>query len=196
MRKTATERRSDARPRPAWEALPELAAAHRQPGRDQLPHRGAQLLQPGHEHRRPSSRTSRSPSSRTSSIRASRSISSPTTERPIVLGLVPLVFSLALFLLPIGRALVRPHAARSGAREGAARRAARGAHAGATSRAEVTDAALEAAWKKAAGAARPGEISATGRRVGGRRRRRARQRRGALSLRGPRDRGRGARGGA
>lgn len=85
----------------------------------------------------------------------------PYDGMPIVLGVVPLVFSLAIFLLPIGRALARPLRARALSREKGRLGVLREVLTRVESRTEVTDAALEAAWRKAAGTApRPGEISA------------------------------------
>jgi len=80
---------------------------------------------------------------------------------PIALGLVPLVFSLALFLLPIGRALLRPLKARQVAREKGRLGVLREVLTRIDARQEVTDAGLERAWVRAAGAkAGSGEISA------------------------------------
>jgi len=85
----------------------------------------------------------------------------PYDGTPIVLGVIPLVFSLAIFLLPIGRALFRPVRARALVREKGRLGVLREVLTRVESHAEVTDDALERAFRKAAGAApKPGEISA------------------------------------
>jgi hypothetical protein len=70
------------------------------------------------------------------------------TGTAIALGLVPLVFSLALFALPLVRAALRPWKERRIARENGRRAALREI----LEHHEVSDAALRAAWKQAAGA--------------------------------------------
>jgi hypothetical protein len=68
----------------------------------------------------------------------------------VVLGVVPLVFSLALFVLPAARAALRPLRARQIARENARRAVLRTVLADASHK-EVSDAALRRAWKGATG---------------------------------------------
>ncbi len=81
------------------------------------------------------------------------------TGIPVALGVVPLVFSLALFLLPLGRALVRPLRRRQAVREQGRLAVLRevldrvGAHR------PVTDEAVAQAWTRATG------TSADGRRI-------------------------------
>jgi hypothetical protein len=72
------------------------------------------------------------------------------TGTAIMLGVVPLVFSLALFALPLARAAYRPIKERRVARENGRRAMLREIleHVGSG---EVTDASLRAAWKSAAG---------------------------------------------
>jgi len=69
---------------------------------------------------------------------------------PIALGLVPLVFSIALFALPLGRALYRPLKQRRVARENA-RRAMLREILGSASQGGVSDEALAEAYRGAAG---------------------------------------------
>jgi hypothetical protein len=79
---------------------------------------------------------------------------------PIVLGVIPLVFSLAVFLIPIGRAIARPIRAARLAREKGRLGVMREVLSRVEKKEEVTDEALERAWAKAAGKpAAPGEIS-------------------------------------
>ncbi len=85
----------------------------------------------------------------------------PYDGTPIVLGLVPLVFSVLIFLLPITRAALRPQRARRVARERGRLGVLREVLTRVERKAEVTDAALEQAWTKAAGSPPgPGEVSA------------------------------------
>lgn len=74
----------------------------------------------------------------------------PAATTAIALGVVPLVFSLALFVLPLARAAYRPLKQRRVARENGRRAMLREIleHVGAG---EVTDTSLRAAWKSAAG---------------------------------------------
>lgn len=75
----------------------------------------------------------------------------PLPSTAIALGVVPFVFSIALFVLPIARAAYRPFKERRIARENGRRgmlRAILGDEAGG----EVTDESLRRAWKAAAGA--------------------------------------------
>ena len=76
----------------------------------------------------------------------------PDTGTAIALGVVPLVFSIALFALPIARALYRPIKERKVARENGRRALLREVLTGIDKR-EITDASLESAWKSAAGQA-------------------------------------------
>jgi hypothetical protein len=74
----------------------------------------------------------------------------PVTGTAIALGVVPLVFSIALFALPLARAAYRPLKQRRVARENGRRAMLREIleHVGTG---EVTDTSLRAAWKAAAG---------------------------------------------
>jgi hypothetical protein len=93
----------------------------------------------------------------------------PSSGTAIALGVVPLVFSIALFLVPVGRAIARPLRARRIARENGRRAVLRavleGVEAPARSReaAEVGGVdgeALEAAYREAAGREpAPGELT-------------------------------------
>lgn len=76
----------------------------------------------------------------------------PDTGTAIALGVVPLVFSIALFTLPVVRALYRPIKERKVARENGRRGLLREVLTGINKR-EITDASLENAWKSAAGTA-------------------------------------------
>jgi hypothetical protein len=74
----------------------------------------------------------------------------PDTGTAIALGVVPLVFSIALFTLPVFRALYRPikekRIARANGRRGLLREVLTG-----IDKREITDASLQSAWKSAAG---------------------------------------------
>jgi len=84
----------------------------------------------------------------------------PYDGTPLVLGVIPLVFSLAIFLLPIGRALLRASAERAHAHEKGRLAVLREVLTRVENKKEVTDGALEGAFKRAAGeAAGEGEIS-------------------------------------
>jgi hypothetical protein len=72
---------------------------------------------------------------------------------PIVLGLIPLIFSVLLFALPIGRAIMRPARGKKVARENARLAVLRETLTRIEKKQPVTDAALTAAWKQAAGEA-------------------------------------------
>jgi hypothetical protein len=76
----------------------------------------------------------------------------PDTGTAIALGVVPLVFSIALFALPVLRALYRPikekRVARANGRRGLLREVLTG-----IDKREITDASLQNAWKSAAGVA-------------------------------------------
>lgn len=72
-------------------------------------------------------------------------------EMPIALGLVPLVFSLALFALPIGRALIRPLRERANRRENGRRALLREVVERRDQGHSVTDKSLAAAWRDATG---------------------------------------------
>lgn len=75
----------------------------------------------------------------------------PPAGTPIALGVVPLVFSLALFALPAARALLRPLEARRVARENGRRAVLREVLAKPASREGVDDEALERAFRAASG---------------------------------------------
>jgi hypothetical protein len=79
----------------------------------------------------------------------------PDTGLPIALGVVPLAFSLALFALPLGRALFRPLRARRLARENARRAVLRTilSRIDAKKGEPITDAALQRAWQESTGEA-------------------------------------------
>ncbi len=70
---------------------------------------------------------------------------------PIALGVVPLVFSLALFLLPLGRAVLRPFQARKVAEENGRLAVLREILTRIDTDAPLTEEPLKAAWKSAAG---------------------------------------------
>jgi hypothetical protein len=74
----------------------------------------------------------------------------PPDGTAIALGVVPLVFSIALFALPIARSLYRPFKERRVARENGRRGMLR-AILGPEGKGEVTDESLRRAWKQAAG---------------------------------------------
>jgi len=79
---------------------------------------------------------------------------------PIVLGVIPLLFSLAIFLIPIGRALWRPIRAARMTREKGRLGVMREVLTRVEKHEEVTEGALERAFAKSAGRAPlPGEIS-------------------------------------
>ena len=75
----------------------------------------------------------------------------PWTGTPIALGIVPLVMSAALFLLPIGRALARPAKARKIERENGRMAVLRTILSRVKAKEPVTDRALVDAWKQATG---------------------------------------------
>jgi len=148
------------RPRPAWEALPELAPLTGNPFETNVLIAGLNLFNVVMS---------------TVAIEQNLTLAKlpylllrhiplarlPYDGTPIVLGLVPLVFSLAIFLLPLGRAALRPLRARRLEREKGRLGVLREVLTSVERRVEVTDAALEGAWRRAAGApAKPGEISA------------------------------------
>jgi hypothetical protein len=70
---------------------------------------------------------------------------------PIVLGVIPLVFSAALFLLPLGRALLQPLRTKKVAHENGRLGALREILARVGAGRRPTEAALKQAWTKAAG---------------------------------------------
>jgi len=72
---------------------------------------------------------------------------------PIALGVVPLVFSALLFLLPIVRAVTRPARVREAAREQGRLAVLREVLDGVRSKKPVTDASAAQAWEKATGEA-------------------------------------------
>jgi hypothetical protein len=75
----------------------------------------------------------------------------PYAGTPIALGIVPLVFSLALLLLPLARAAAVPFKAKALAREKGRLAILRAVLARVSKKAPVTDAALVEAWKGATG---------------------------------------------
>jgi hypothetical protein len=75
----------------------------------------------------------------------------PYMGTPIVLGIVPLVFSIALFALPIGRAIARPFKAKKVARENGRLAMLREILGRIEHKAPVTEEALTEAWTHAAG---------------------------------------------
>ncbi len=75
----------------------------------------------------------------------------PDSGTAIVLGVVPLVMSIALFVLPIARAALRPLEARRVTREKARLAVLRTVLTRVEAKTPVTDAALVSAWKSAAG---------------------------------------------
>lgn len=87
-----------------------------------------------------------------SRVPATRGQPLPDTGTAIALGVVPLVFSIALFALPVARALYRPIKERKVARENGRRALLREVLTGIDKR-EITDASLQSAWKSAAGQA-------------------------------------------
>jgi hypothetical protein len=76
----------------------------------------------------------------------------PDTSTPIALGIVPLVFSIALFALPLARALFRPlkekKIARENGRRGVLREILTRVE---TGEGEISDTSLEEAWRAASG---------------------------------------------
>ncbi|MFO0589251.1 MAG: hypothetical protein U0441_17065 [Polyangiaceae bacterium] len=77
----------------------------------------------------------------------------PPTGTAIALGVVPLVFSIALFALPLFRALWQPFKARRAARENGRKALLRTVLSGVKSKQGVRDEDLIAAWTAAAGTA-------------------------------------------
>jgi hypothetical protein len=77
----------------------------------------------------------------------------PYMGTPIALGVVPLIFSLALFLLPVARAVATPFKARKLAREKGRLALLRTVLTRVAGKAPVTDEVLADAWKRAAGQA-------------------------------------------
>ncbi len=75
----------------------------------------------------------------------------PDDGLPIVLGVVPVVFSIALFVLPLGRALFRRRTARKVAHENGRLAMLRAILARISMKEPVTDAALVQAYERAAG---------------------------------------------
>jgi hypothetical protein len=159
MRRTATEG-PGARPRPAWETLPELPPLTGNPFETNLLIVGLNLFNVV-----------------MSAVAIDQNITlaklpllffrhiplvrMPYDGTPIVLGMIPLVFSLAIFLLPIGRALLRPAREQALAREKGRLGVLREVLTRVENHKEVTDAALEGAFRRASGGApKKGEISA------------------------------------
>ena len=81
----------------------------------------------------------------------------PYSGTPILLGVVPLVMSLALLLLPVGRALARPRRVRAVERENARLSLLRAILGRIESKKPVTGRALTEAWKSATGREPPSE---------------------------------------
>jgi hypothetical protein len=77
----------------------------------------------------------------------------PSMGTPVALGVVPLVFSMALFLLPVARAVAIPFKAKRLAREKGRLALLRTVLTKIASKTPVTDQALAEAWKRAAGVA-------------------------------------------
>lgn len=75
----------------------------------------------------------------------------PHTSTPVFLGLVPLFFSLALLLIPVGRALVRPFKARAVAKESARLAVLREVLARSAAKEPLAEEALAKAWANATG---------------------------------------------
>ena len=76
----------------------------------------------------------------------------PFDGTPVVLGIVPLVFSIALFALPIGRAIARPIKAKRIAKENGRLGMLREILTRIDSKAPLTESALVDAWTRTAGA--------------------------------------------
>jgi hypothetical protein len=76
----------------------------------------------------------------------------PYTGLPIVLGVVPLVFSALLFLLPVGRAMARPFAKTRATEEKGRLAVLRVVLDRVRGKQKVTDAAVSEAWQRATGA--------------------------------------------
>jgi len=79
------------------------------------------------------------------------------TGTPVALGLVPLVFSALLFLLPVGRAVARPFQARAQAEERGRLAVLREVIERLRADEPVTDAAVAEAWRRATGQAPAGK---------------------------------------
>ncbi|HEY3818572.1 MAG TPA: hypothetical protein VGL81_15465 [Polyangiaceae bacterium] len=79
------------------------------------------------------------------------------TGVPIALGIVPLVFSALLFLLPVGRALLRPVRAKAATEEKGRLAVLHEVLDRVRLKQPVTDAGVAAAWKSATGEAPPGK---------------------------------------
>jgi hypothetical protein len=79
------------------------------------------------------------------------------TGVPIVLGVVPVVFSALLFLLPLGRAVARPWRARRQADEKGRLAVLREVLERVRSKLPITDAAVAEAWRRATGRDAPGK---------------------------------------
>jgi hypothetical protein len=76
----------------------------------------------------------------------------PPPETAIALGVVPFVFSIALFALPLGRVLYRRHRAKVVARENGRRAVLREIIENASTTTLITDEVLKGAWQGASGA--------------------------------------------
>jgi len=81
----------------------------------------------------------------------------PDTGVPIALGVVPLVFSALLFLLPLGRAVARPRRVRKQAEEKGRLAVLREVLERVRGKQPVTDAAVAEAWRRATGRDAPGK---------------------------------------
>ncbi len=160
MRKTAEESASaPPRPKPAWERVPELPPLTGNPTETNMLIAGLNLF-----------------NAVMSAVAIGQNLTLaklpllifrhipldrlPYDGTPLVLGVIPLVFSLAIFALPIGRALLRPVRVEALAREKGRLGVLREVLTRVENKVEVTDGALERAWTKAAGAPpKPGEVS-------------------------------------
>ena len=84
-------------------------------------------------------------------VRHAIPVAMPYDGVPIVLGVVPLVFSVAIFLLPLGRAILRPMQARKIAHENGRLGLLREILTRLETHAPLTEPSLKNAWKEAAG---------------------------------------------
>jgi hypothetical protein len=159
MRKTAEAEAAPRRPRPAWETLPELPPLTGNAFETNVLIAGLNLF-----------------NAVMSGVAIEQNLTLaklpwllfrhvplaklPYDGVPLALGVVPLVFSLAILLLPIGRAGLRPLREARQKRERGRLGVLREVLSRVEAKKEVTDAALEAAWVKATGARpSPGEVS-------------------------------------
>ncbi len=160
MRKTAAEAGAASRPRPAWDTLPELPPLTGNPAESNMLIAGLNLFNVvmGAVAIEQNLTLAKLPFLLFRHIPLYRM---PYDGVPLVLGVIPLVFSAAIFLLPLGRAALRPLRARRLAREKGRLGVLREVLTRVDAKQEVTDDALERAWTRAAGAPpRAGEVSA------------------------------------